>query len=359
MAHVDSLLRQLRDRGGSDLHLAAGQVPRVRVHGQLEQLVDVAPPGGDELYAWLGEVSEPHRWTKFRREKEVDFAYDGEDTGRFRVHCFEQENGPSAVFRWIPHDVPSLGALGLPPSLAQLAQLREGLVLVAGPAGAGRTTTMAALVDRINETTARHVITIEDPIEFVHAPRQSVVSQREVGRDAPSAADALRAALRQDADVVVVGELRDPGTTALALRAAETGCLVLATLHAHDAASAVDRVVALAADQQPGDVRQALSEVLAAVVVQLLVPSTDGLRRVPVNEIVRKAPALPDVVRAADASRWTAFVQSGRAQGMQTFDDHLEQLVAGGVVHVDEALCRAADRGRFERLRPAAAGTAR
>jgi twitching motility protein PilT len=356
VAHLDALLRHLRTKNGSDLHLAAGLTPRVRVRGLLEEIPGLSPLTKDDLYTWLGEVADPHHWMVFRSDKDVDFAYSLDGAGRFRVNCFEQENGPSAVFRLIPESVQPLHAIGVPASIEQLAHLRSGLVLVTGPTGAGKSTTLAAIVDRINETTARHIVTIEDPIEFLHTPKQSVFSQREIGRDTPSFAAALRAAIRQDPDVILVGELRDPETIALALLAAEMGCLVFSTLHTNSASKSIDRLVDAFSAEEQGHVRLMLSEGLAAVVAQLLVPSADGTRRVPVNEILLKTSALPNIIRDNNVPMLTTLMQSSRALGMQTMDDHLEQLVKEGVIHFDDALRRAADRSRFERHRPQRAG---
>jgi twitching motility protein PilT len=352
VAQLDKLLRHLRSKNGSDLHLASGIVPRVRVRGELEDIPGLSPLSRDELYAWLAEVADAHHWMVFRAEKDVDFAYSLDGAGRFRVNCFEQENGPSAVFRLIPESVQPLHSIGVPPAIEQLATLRSGLVLVTGPTGAGKSTTLAAIVDRINATTARHIVTIEDPIEFLHTPKQSVFSQREIGRDTPSFAAAMRAAIRQDPDVILVGELRDPETIGLALIAAEMGSLVFSTLHTNSASKTIDRLVDAFAAEEQGHVRLMLSECLVAVVAQLLVPSADGKRRVPVNEILLKTSALPNIIRENNIPMITTLMQSSRALGMQTMDDHLEQLLKDGTILFDDALRRAADRGRFERYRP-------
>jgi twitching motility protein PilT len=355
MAHLDALLRFLRSKNGSDLHLATGLAPRVRVRGLLEEIPGLAEMQAADLYQWLAEVADPHHWKQFRATRDADFAYSLEGAGRFRVNVFEQENGPSAVFRLIPENVRSLDALGVPPALEQLARLRSGLVVVTGPTGAGKSTTLAAIVDRVNETSARHIVTIEDPIEFLHRPKRSVFSQREIGRHAPSFAVALRAAIRQDADVILVGELRDPETIGLALLAAEMGCLVFSTLHTNSASKSIDRLVDAFSAEEQGHIRLMLSEALAGVVAQILVPTADGQGRVPVNEILLKTSALPNLIRENNIPMMTTLMQSNRALGMQTMDDHLEQLVRDGVIRFDDAVRRAVDRTRFERNRPAAA----
>ena len=351
MAALDALLRYLRKERGSDLHLSAGLAPRVRVRGLLEEIPGLAVLDQSAVLQLLQEVCDKAHWEIFQRENDVDFAYSLDSAGRFRVNCFVQENGASAVFRLVPENVSSLAALGVPAALEQLAELRSGLVLVTGPTGAGKSTTLAAIVDRINETSARHIVTIEDPIEFLHHPKRSVFSQREIGQHADSFAGALRAAIRQDADVILVGELRDPETISLALMAAEMGCLVLSTLHTNSAAKSIDRLIDSFSAEEQGHVRLMLSEGLAAVVAQLLLPTADGRGRVPVNEILLKTSALPTLIRENNVSMIMTLMQSSRALGMQTMDDALEQLVRDGVIRVDDALRRAADRSRLEKLR--------
>ena len=351
MAKLDALLRYLRQEDGSDVHLSAGLVPHVRVRGQLQAVTGLAALGRDDLFAMLQEVTDAHHWRAFHKEKDVDFAYALEGAGRFRVNCFMQENGPAAVFRLIPERVQSLTALGVPPAVERLSSLRSGLVLITGPTGAGKSTTLAALVDSINSTSARHIVTIEDPIEFVHTPKLSVFSPREIGTHASSFAEALRAAIRQDADVILVGELRDKETIALALLAVEMGCLVLSTLHTNNASKSIDRLIDAFAPEEQGHVRLMLSEGLAAVVAQLLLPTADGRGRVPVNEILLKTTALPNIIRENNVPMLATLMQSSRAMGMQTMDDHLEQLVRDGSISFDEAVRRAADRSRFDRLK--------
>jgi len=353
MAKLDALLRYLRQEDGSDVHLSAGLAPHVRVRGQLQAVAGLAPLGKDDLFAMLQEVTDAHHWRAFHKDKDVDFAYALDGAGRFRVNCFMQENGPAAVFRLIPERVQPLSALGVPAAVERLASLKSGLVLITGPTGAGKSTTLAALVDSINTTSARHIVTIEDPIEFVHTPKMSVFSPREIGTHAASFAEALRAAIRQDADVILVGELREPETIALALLAVEMGCLVLSTLHTNNASKSIDRLIDAFSSEEQGHVRLMLADGLAAVVAQLLVPTADGRGRVPVNEILLKTSALPNIIRDNNVPMLATLMQSSRAMGMQTMDDHLEQLVRDGVIRYDDAVRRAADRVRFERLKPA------
>jgi twitching motility protein PilT len=351
MARLDALLGHLRRVGGSDLHLAAGLPPHARVRGTLAPIAGLATLDGPTLLAMLKEVAPPHLWAVFLAEHDVDFAYALEGAGRFRVNCFQQENGPAAVFRMIPETVRRLESLGVPPAVERLAHLQAGLVVVTGPTGAGKSTTLAAIVDRINETSARHVICIEDPIEFVHRSKKSVFSQREIGSHATTFADALRAALREDPDVILVGELRDTETISLALLAAEMGCLVFSTLHTNSASKSIDRLIDAFSPEEQGHVRLMLAEALAAVVAQVLVPTADGASRVPVNEILLKTSALPNLIRDNNTPMMTTLMQSSRALGMQTMDDHLEQRVREGSILLDDALRYATDRARLEKLR--------
>jgi len=351
MAQLDALLRHLRHTGGSDLHLAAGLPPHARVRGTLAPIAGLAPLDGPTLLAMLKDVAPPHLWPVFLAEHDVDFAYALQGAGRFRVNCFQQENGPAAVFRIIPETVRPLESLGVPPAVERLAHLQAGLVVVTGPTGAGKSTTLAAIVDRINETSARHVICIEDPIEFVHRSKRAVFSQREIGSHALTFADALRAAIREDPDVILVGELRDTETISLALLAAEMGCLVFSTLHTNSASKSIDRLIDAFSPEEQGHVRLMLAEALAAVVAQVLVPTADGTSRVPVNEILLKTSALPNLIRDNNTPMMVTLMQSSRAMGMQTMDDHLEQRVREGTILLDDALRYATDRARLEKLR--------
>ena len=351
MAQLDALLRHLRHAGGSDLHLAAGLQPHARVRGTLAPIADLALLDGPTLLAMLKDVAPPHLWPVFLAEHDVDFAYALQGAGRFRVNCFQQENGPAAVFRMIPETVRPLESLGVPAAVERLAHLQAGLVVVTGPTGAGKSTTLAAIIDRINATSARHVICIEDPIEFVHRSKKAVFSQREIGSHAASFADALRAAIREDPDVILVGELRDTETISLALLAAEMGCLVFSTLHTNSASKSIDRLIDAFSPEEQGHVRLMLAEALAAVVAQVLVPTADGTSRVPVNEILLKTSALPNLIRENNTPMMVTLMQSSRAIGMQTMDDHLEQRVRDGTILLDDALRYATDRARLEKLR--------
>jgi twitching motility protein PilT len=347
---LHELLRATREKGGSDLHLVSGIAPRIRRHGALEPLAGEPELDADALARVLAEGVGAEQWSEFEATGDLDFALQVPGVARFRGNYLRQERGPSAVFRTIPETIASLEELGLPAVLGRLAELRSGLVLVTGPTGSGKSTTLAAIIDRINRTAARHIVTIEEPVEFVHKNRRSVFSQREVGTDTESFAAALRAAIRQDADVVLVGEMRDLETIALALRAAEMGTLVFGTLHTNSAAKTIDRLIdVFPSDEQP-QARLSLSESLAAIVAQLLLPRADGEGRVAVHEILLKSSGLPNLIREGNIPMLVNVMQAGKNQGMQLLDDGLMALVQQKVVTPRDAYLKAQDKNRFEPL---------
>jgi twitching motility protein PilT len=347
---LDDLLRQLKARGGSDLHLAAGQEPRVRVSGHLAPLEGAAPLGDAALRVMLREVAQADTWAAFERDHDADFAYGLDGVARFRANYFVQERGAGAVFRMIPETVLTLEDLRLPAAIESLAHLRAGLVLVTGPTGSGKSTTLAAIIDRVNSTYAKHVITIEDPIEFVHPPRKSTFSQREVGRHTASFAGALRAAIRQNPDIILVGELRDRETIALAITAAEMGVLVFGTLHTNSAVKTIDRLIDAFPAAEQDQIRTSLSESIAAIVSQLLLRTADGRGRVAVNEILLRTPGLPNVIREGNTPMLASIIQAGRAHGMQSMDDALHDAASKGLVLARDAYLKAQDKARFEKL---------
>ncbi len=356
MARLDELLRRVETDGGSDLHLAAGREPRIRIHGHIEAVPGWAPLDDASLRTLLRELVAPARWDAFTAGHDADFAYELAGAGRFRANYFEQHLGVGAVFRRIPEKIVPLESLGTPPAVERLARLKTGLVLVTGPTGSGKSTTLAALIDRINGASARHIVTIEDPIEFVHQNRKSIVSQREVGTDTASFGAALRAAIRQDASVVMVGEMRDLETISLALTAAEMGMLVFGTLHTNSTAKTIDRVVDAFPSDQQAQARSMLGESLAAVVSQFLLRTKDGQGRVAAHEILLRTPGLPNLIRAGNTQLLASILQGGRAEGMQTMDDSLFALASNGRISGEDAWVRAVDKRRFEPLREAPQG---
>ncbi len=350
MARLHELFRHLKEAGGSDLHLAAGLEPRLRVHGSLEPVAGRPALSHPEVLALLSEIATAAQWEEYETTGDVDFAYGLPGVARFRANFLRQENGAAAVFRIIPERIVPLERLGLPAAIAGLADLRQGLVLVTGPTGSGKSTTLAAILDRINDTYPKHLVTIEDPVEFVHRNKRCVVSQREVGADTESFGAALRAAMRQDADVILVGEMRDLETIALAVTAAEMGALVFGTLHTNGAANTIDRLIDAFPAAEQAQVRMTLSESLAAVVSQLLLKTADGTGRVAAHEVLLKTPGLPNVIREGNTPMIQSIVQGGRALGMQLMDDALLALVESRAIAPRDAYMKATQKQRFEPL---------
>jgi twitching motility protein PilT len=353
MGRLEQMLVSLREKNGSDLHLAAGQPPRMRRKGSLDAIEGEAALDDAGLRALLREIATPEQWQAFEAQRDLDFAYGIPGVARFRANYFTQENGAGAVFRIIPEEILTLEQLELPKSIHQFAHLDRGLVLVTGPTGSGKSTTLAAIINEINEAYAKHVLTIEDPIEFVHANKQSVFSHREVGIHSAGFAPALRAALREDADVILVGEMRDYETISLALTAAEMGALVFGTLHTNGAAKTIDRVIdAFPADEQP-QARLSLSESLAGVVSQQLLRTADGRGRCAANEVLIRTSGLANVIREGNTPMLLNIMQSGKAAGMQTMDDALFALVQAHRIRPEDAYFKATEKARFEKYAPA------
>jgi twitching motility protein PilT len=350
MARLHELFVLLKERGGSDLHLAAGLAPRIRLHGELHALEGRAPLEHEGLLELLRELVSEEQWREYRKSGDLDFAYGLSGLARFRCNYLTQENGAAAAFRLIPEEIVPLETLALPRAVEDLAHLQQGLVLVTGPTGSGKSTTLASILDRINSTYTKHVVTIEDPVEFVHQNRKSIVSQRQVGIDTESFGSALRAAIRQDADVILVGEMRDLETISLAITAAEMGALVFGTLHTNGAANTIDRLIDAFPAEEQAQVRTTLAESLAAVVSQLLLRTADGQGRCAVNEILLKTPGLPNVIREGNTPMIVSIIQGGRAAGMQLMDDALMALVESGRVTAREAYMKASNKQRFEGL---------
>jgi len=353
MGRMADMLVSLREQGGSDLHLAAGQPPRMRRKGSLEPIEGEAALDDAGVRALLREIAGDEQWQAWEQQGDLDFAYGIPGVARFRANYFRQENGAGAVFRIIPEEILTLEDLALPKSIQQFAHLDRGLVLVTGPTGSGKSTTLAAIIDEINESYAKHVLTIEDPVEFVHPNKQCVFSHREVGIHTGGFAPALRAALREDADVILVGEMRDYDTISLALTAAEMGALVFGTLHTNGAAKTIDRVIdAFPADEQP-QARLSLSESLAGVVSQQLLRTADGTGRCAANEILIRTTGLANVIREGNTPMLLNIMQSGKAAGMQTMDDALLALVQANRIRPEDAYFKATEKARFEKYAPA------
>ncbi len=353
MGRLEAMLISLREKDGSDLHITAGQPPRMRRKGSLTPLDGEAVLDDAAVQALLREITTPEQWQNYQQEHDLDFAYGIPGVARFRANYFAQEHGAGAVFRIIPEEILTLEQLALPQSIHKFSHLDRGLVLVTGPTGSGKSTTLAAIINEINESYAKHVLTIEDPIEFVHPNKQCVFSHREVGIHTGGFAPALRAALREDADVILVGEMRDYDTISLALTAAEMGALVFGTLHTNGAAKTIDRVIdAFPADEQP-QARLSLSESLAGVVSQQLLRTADGKGRCAANEVLIRTSGLANVIREGNTPMLLNIIQSGKNVGMQTMDDALFALVQAGTIRPEDAYFKALDKARFEKFAPA------
>jgi twitching motility protein PilT len=350
MARMRELLQHVKDQGGSDLHLVSGLEPRIRRHGALEPVPGWTLLDDSRISELLRQVASAGQWEEYQRHHDLDFAYGIESIGRFRVNYSYQLNGASAVFRLIPETITTLEELDMPKSIAGLAEVRSGLILITGPTGSGKTTTLAAIIDRINSNYCRHIVTIEDPVEFVHRNKRSRLSQREVGSDTESFSGALRSAIRQDADVIMVGEMRDLDTIALALTAAEMGALVFGTMHTNGAANTIDRLIDAFPAEEQAQIRTTLSESLAAVVSQQLLRTADGRGRCAVVEVLLKTPALPNVIREGNTPMIQTIMQGGRALGMVMLDDALAARVEAKQVTPRDAYLKANNKARFESL---------
>ncbi len=329
--NLQNLLYECLAQSASDLHLSSGSPPKLRLDGDLVALSD-RPLTHEELHLALLGIMSPAQQTQFIQSHECDFSFDVPALSRFRVNVFVQARGVSAVFRVIPHHMPSLESLHAPAVTAELLHRTRGLVLVTGATGSGKSTTLAAMVNTLNQTQAKHIITIEDPIEFEHTPKQCLIQQRELGTHTLSYANALRAALREDPDVILVGELRDLETIRLAITAAETGHLVLGTLHTSSAAKTIDRMVDVFPAQEKEMVRSMLSESLNAVISQVLCKRKDAQGRVAAFEVMVGTPAVRNLIREGKVAQLYSAIQTGRGVGMQTFDQSLNALVQQGLI---------------------------
>ena len=337
--HVNELLARAVDQGASDLHLKAGGMPMLRVRGSLVPMADTPRLQAVDLDGIATAVLTPSHSALIGHHQDVDLAYTVPGLGRFRCNVFQQRGAVGLVFRVIPQIIPGFDALGLPAVLSSIAAEERGLVLVTGTTGSGKSTTLAALVDAINQARTAHIVTIEDPIEYLHQDRQSVINQREIGIDTASFATALRSALRQDPDVILVGEMRDHATIETALMAAETGHLVLSTLHTLDATETINRIIGVFPAHQQPQIRLQLATVLKAIVAQRLIPRADGQGRAAAVEVLIATPFIRDAI--ADPARThlvqSAIAQGGSQYGMQTFDQAIFGLYEHGSVSLDEA----------------------
>jgi twitching motility protein PilT len=343
---IDQFFDVIVETKASDLHLQEGQPPKMRLHGDIQKIRD-EPLTHAEMEQMLSEVVGPKRWEKFLELGDVDCAYELSADARFRCNLHRHLHGYGGIFRLIPNKIATLEQLKVPQIIKKFANLKGGLVLVTGPTGSGKSTTLAALIDFINSSFSRHIITIEEPIEFVHPNKLSIITQREVGEDTPSFSEGLKNAMREDADVVLVGEMRDLETIALALTAAETGMLVFGTLHTNNARKTVDRMIDVFPSSQQPQVRTMLSASLRGIVAQLLMKKSDGKGRVAVNEILISNNAVSSIIREGAVEKLTDVLISGKGEGMQFMDDAINTLLQNGVVNGEEAYMKAIEKSRF------------
>ncbi|HEY4898254.1 MAG TPA: type IV pilus twitching motility protein PilT [Candidatus Nanopelagicaceae bacterium] len=345
-----SALQAVVAQGASDLHLTVNSPPMLRINGSLRAAGDSASWSAEKIRNAILSILNESQLETFEHELELDFAYTISDQARFRVNIYQQRGSMGGAFRIIPTELKQLNELGIPESVGNFAKLARGLVLVTGPTGSGKSTTLAALVDLVNSTRADHIVTVEDPIEFLHSHKMSIVNQREVGADTHSFAAALKHVLRQDPDVILIGELRDLETISIALTAAETGHLVFATLHTQDAAQTIDRIIDVFPPHQQGQVRTQLAATLRGVVSQQLVRRADGTGRAVATEILVATPAISNLIREGKTYQIISMMQAGRALGMHTLDQHLADLVKAGTITYEAAMEKVHDVDGLDQL---------
>lgn len=352
MARIDTYFQYLVANKGSDLHLSEGQPPKIRKHGSVVPIPDEPVLAGESFKEMLAEICDPKAFQKYLDGGDLDFAYSMDEESRFRCNYLKQNYGLGAVFRLIPTEIMSLESLGVPEVVKQFGHIRSGLVLVTGPTGSGKSTTLAALLDYINSNYNRHIITIEEPIEFVHRNKRSIITQREVPIQTPSFSDGLRAALREDADIVLVGEMRDLETISLALTAAETGLLVFGTLHTNNARKTVDRIIDVFPADQQSQVRTMLAASLRGVLAQLLCKRSDKPGRTAVHEIMFATPAVAAIIREGATQKLYDVITGGKGEGMQFMDESIWNKLQAGMISPEEAYMKAIDKTRFKKFLP-------
>ena len=344
---IKELLKYALDSGASDLHLSVGNIPMLRIHGEMKK---IKSPELDlkSMESIRDEILNSNQKQIFKEGLEIDFSAELKDKGRFRVNFFNQINGLSAVFRTISNDIKSSEELGIPPLVNSLAMKDRGLILLTGPTGSGKSTTLAAMIDHINENRNCHIITIEDPVEYYHTSKNCLINQREVGHSTHSFANALRSALREDPDVILVGE-RDLETIQLALTAAETGHLVLSTLHTSSAVKTVDRVIDVFPSGQKSQIRSMLSESLVAIIAQKLLQNKEGNGRIPASEMMIANSAIRNLIREDKIYQIPSLIQAGSQEGMHTLDQDLQRLLSQGAINREDALQIAEDPDNFQK----------
>lgn len=346
MAKIDAFFKLMHDQRASDLHLVSGQPPALRIDGEMER-IKYKVLDNDILRSMLYEIAPEDKVKVFEETGDVDFGYEIPGLARYRANFFMQKNGVAAVFRQIPSNILTAEQLGLPSVIPKLALLPRGLVLVTGPTGSGKSTTLAAIIDVANRSRKDHIITVEDPIEFVHQSQGCIINHREVGLHTRTFSAALRGALREDPDIILVGEMRDLETISLAIEAASTGHLVFGTLHTSSAAKTVDRIIEVFPANQQEQVRSTLADGLRAVVAQVLFKRADKKGRCAALEIMIATPAVRNLIREAKTFQIPSSIQTGKRYGMQLLDDAIMDLLNKGMIHPDDAYAKANDKGKF------------
>jgi twitching motility protein PilT len=344
---IDELLERMVEANASDLHVTTGTPPAIRVRGEVQRLEGFEPLNAEQTQQLLYRILSSEQQKHFEISRQLDFSYSLPGLARFRVNVYFQRESIGAAFRLIPTELKTLEELGIPDSLHVLAEKPRGLVLVTGPTGSGKSTTLAAIIDEINRNRSEHILTIEDPIEFLHRHKRCIVNQREIGPDATSFADALRAALRQDPDVILVGEMRDLETISTALTAAETGHLVFGTLHTQSAPSTIDRIIDVFPAEQQEQVRIQIANSLQGVVTQALMPTSDGMGRVPALEILLPDDAVRNLIRQGKVEQIYSVMQTNTSRGMQTMEQSLGDLIMRRVVDLEVGLSRSSRPGQL------------
>lgn len=348
MLDMKELLAFAVEQNASDVHIACGIPPKLRINGKLTE-VEVPPLMPADVAEAIGSTMHERHKAIIKERGEVDFSYASAETGRFRVNVFMDRGNMAAAYRKVDTQIPRPDMLGIPDSVVQLYKKKRGLVLVTGPTGSGKSTTLASIINKANENLTDHIITLEDPIEYVHKHKKSVVNQREIGMDTLSYANALRAALREDPDIILVGEMRDLETISTAITAAETGHLVFSTLHTIGAASTIDRIVDVFPPHQQQQTRIQLSMVLEGVISQALIPTADGNGRVAAFEVMLASSAIRSLIREAKTHQIQSSIQTSRAQGMVTMDDFIMELYRNGTITRDNALIYAQDQAAMKK----------
>ena len=349
MARIDAFFKLMNDQGASDLHLVAGQQPALRIRGEIER-VKYKTLENDDLRSIVYEITPEDKIKVFEETGDVDFGYEIPGLARYRANLFMQRNGVGAVFRQIPNNIMSVEQLGLPGVVSRLATLPRGLVIVTGPTGSGKSTTLAAIIDEANRVRKDHIITVEDPIEFVHESKGCIINQREIGVHTKSFSAALRGALREDPDIILVGEMRDLETISLAIEAASTGHLVFATLHTSSAMKTVDRIIEVFPTGQQAQIRSTLSDGIRAIIAQVLFKRVDRKGRCPALEVLIATPAVRNLVRESKTHQLASSMQTGKKYGMQVLDDAIMDLYNKGWISGEDAYAKANEKAKFRPL---------